>query len=58
MHIRLEWSARSKIASLRSLILDLASKGKQYGILFSLYYLGLKRGQRVNKDGVHLDLGS
>jgi hypothetical protein len=33
-------------------------RGKQYGILFSLYYLGLKTGQCVNKDGVHLDLGN
>ncbi|CAB4388059.1 unnamed protein product [Rhizophagus irregularis] len=36
MHIRLEWLARSKIASLHSLILDLASKGKQYSINISI----------------------
>jgi hypothetical protein len=27
-------------------------RGKQDSILFSLYYLGLKSGQCINKDGI------
>ena len=58
MIIRLAWSNREHTRTLRSSVLGVLFKGKQYSILFSLYYLGLKKGQRFNKDGVHLDLGN
>ena len=56
MQIRLDWSNPEHTRTLRSSVFRVLLRGKQYGILFSLYYLGLKKGQRVNKDGVHLDL--
>jgi hypothetical protein len=42
--------------TLWSSVLKSHFKRKQDGILFSLYYLGLKLGQRVNKDGILLYL--
>jgi hypothetical protein len=42
--------------TLQSLVLCVQFKGRQYSILFSLYYLGLKKSQRVNKDGILLYL--
>jgi hypothetical protein len=58
MQIRLDRSNPEHAQTLRSSVFRVLLRGKQYGILFSLYYLGLKKGQRVNKDGVHLDLGN
>ncbi|GBB84465.1 hypothetical protein RclHR1_11020011 [Rhizophagus clarus] len=55
---RLDRSNSEHTRTLQSSVFRVLLRGKQYGILFSLYYLGLKRGQRVNKDGVHLDLGN
>ena len=50
MHIRLARVVASNISSLRSLIFESTPKGKQYSILFLIYYLGLKSGQKGYKD--------
>ena len=47
---------REHTRTLRSSVLTVLFKGQAELHTFSLYYLGLKRGQRVNKDGVHLSL--
>jgi hypothetical protein len=54
MQIRLGGPQDEHTQILRSSVLKSPFKRKQDSILFSLYYLRLKTGQCVNKDGILL----
>ena len=56
MLIELAETHKEHAQTLQSSVLFDRFRGKQNSILFSLYYLGLKTGQRINKDGILLYL--